>query len=80
MSIDDRYPNPDLVLRPIGRRAAASAAAPDPQAAEGAGAGDVPVYALRDGLKAAQARVKRLEAALRIVSKTVAPYARGNGR
>jgi hypothetical protein len=79
MPPDDRYPNPDLVLRHIVRNAAASAAAPDPPAAPD---GDVSpaVYALRDELKRTQARLKHAEQALRAAGRVLQPYLPGNGR
>jgi hypothetical protein len=80
MPDDSEYPSPDLMLARYVRRAAASAAVPDPQA--DVDGGDVPpaVYELRDELKAAQARVKHLEQALRAAGRVLQPYLGGGGR
>jgi hypothetical protein len=83
-------PNPETVLREVARRAAEAADADAQRVLDAAsrGSGNAPIGELTTGdlqllearreLQAAQARLRHLEAALRIVSRTVAPYA-GNG-
>jgi hypothetical protein len=80
MPPDDRYPSPRTFLRhAIGLDVSAPASLSPP--ADLDGAGDLPaVYALRDELRAAQARVKHLEAALRAAGRVLQPYLAGNGR
>jgi hypothetical protein len=85
MPPDDRLPNPDVFLRTA--LSVPSAAATLDAARRGSGnadigdvsAGDLATYELQRELKAAQARIRALEGAIKTTAKVLAPYA-GNGR
>jgi hypothetical protein len=90
MPSDDQYINPDVLLSPIVRRAAAGVPSPtaDLDAARRGNttvpiadlsAGDLQVMEMRRELQQARDRMRHLEQALRTAGRVLQPYL-GNGR